>query len=59
MKFRATIVLELNAGSLTEAGKKVDDLVSHAETADMDAKSVDVVTPPGSPGVTIPPPAAG
>jgi hypothetical protein len=60
MKFRATVVFEFNASSLVDAGHKVDDAVKHAgEESDMDAKSIDLVTPPGSAPVTIPPPAAG
>jgi hypothetical protein len=60
VKFRATIVFEFNADTTSDAGRKVDDAISHArETSQMDAKSVDVVTPPGSPPVTIPPPATG
>jgi hypothetical protein len=60
MKFRATVVFEFNASSIVDAGHKVDDAVKHAdEESDMDAKSIDLVTPPGSAPVTIPPPAAG
>jgi hypothetical protein len=59
MKFRATIVFEFNADTTSEAGRKVDEAVGHAlENQQMDAKSIDVVTPPGSPAVTIPPPPA-
>jgi hypothetical protein len=58
MKFRATIVFEFNAGSMEDAGEKVSDAVSHAsETDGMDAKAIDLMTPPGSPPVTIPAPA--
>jgi hypothetical protein len=57
MKFRATIVFEFNAGSMEDAGQKISDAVSHAAEADqMDAKSIDLVTPPGSLPVTIPAP---
>jgi hypothetical protein len=60
MKFRATIVFEFNAGSIEDAGQKVSDTVDHArEAAGMDAKTIDLLTPPGSPAVTIPPPATG
>jgi hypothetical protein len=55
VKFRASIVFEFNADTTSDAGRKVDDVLSHArETSQMDAKSVDVVTPPGSPAVTLP-----
>ena len=57
MKFQATIVFEFNAGSVVDAGQKVDDVVRQArEGAEMDAKSIDVLTPPSSPPVTIPRP---
>jgi hypothetical protein len=60
MKFRATIVFEFNAGSIEDAGQKVSDTVDHArEAAGMDAKTIDLLTPPASPAVTIPPPATG
>ncbi len=60
MKFQATIVFEFNASSLVDAGHKVNDAVKHAGQSDeMEAKSIDVVTPPGSAPVTIPPPVAG
>jgi hypothetical protein len=60
MKFQATIVFEFNASSLVDAGHKVNDAVKHAgEADDMEAKSINVVTPPGSTPVTIPPPMAG
>lgn len=56
MKFQATIVFEFNAGSIVDAGHKVNDAVEHAQDADeMKARSITVMTPPGSPPVTIPP----
>jgi hypothetical protein len=60
MKFRATVVFEFNASSIVDAGQKVDDAVKHAgEESEMDARSIDLITPPGSVPVTIPPPATG
>jgi acid stress-induced BolA-like protein IbaG/YrbA len=57
MKFQATIVFEFSASSLVDAGHKVNDAVTHALEADeMEAKSIQVVTPPASVPVTIPPP---
>jgi hypothetical protein len=57
MKFQTTIVFEFNASSLVDAGRKVDDAVKHAkETDEMETKSVDLLTPPGSAPVTIPAP---
>jgi hypothetical protein len=38
----------------------VDDAVSYAgDKGDMDARSIDLITPPGSTPVTIPPPSTG
>jgi hypothetical protein len=60
VKFRATIIFEFNADTTSEAGRKVDDALGHArENSRMEAKSVDVVTPPGSPAVTLPAPVSG
>ncbi len=60
MKFQATIVFEFNASSLVDAGHKVNDAVVHAaEAAGMEAKSITVVTPPGSPPVALPAPSIG
>jgi hypothetical protein len=60
MKFQVTIVFEFTAGSIVDAGHKVNDAVTHAQEADkMEAKSISVLTPPGSPPVTIPAPMAG
>jgi hypothetical protein len=56
MKFKATVVFEFAASSIVDAGQKVNDAVEHArEAAEMDAKTIDLVTPPGSPPVTLPP----
>jgi hypothetical protein len=60
MKFQVTIVFEFTAGSIIDAGHKVNDAVRHAQEADeMEAKSISVLTPPASPPVTIPAPTAG
>ena len=57
MKFQATIVFEFSASSFVDAGHKVNDAVRHAaEADDMEAKSISLVTPPGSAPVTISPP---
>ncbi|HWC28246.1 MAG TPA: hypothetical protein VG474_16770 [Solirubrobacteraceae bacterium] len=57
MKFQATVVFEFNASSLVDAGQKVDDAVEHAAQAEMEARSISVVTPPASAPVSVPPPA--
>lgn len=56
MKFRAMVVFEFNASSLVDAGHKVDDAVKHAQEADeMEAKRIDLQTPPAGPPVVLPP----
>jgi len=60
MKFQVTVVFEFNAGSIVDAGQKVNDAVEHArEASGMEAKSIGVLTPPASTPVTIVPPTAG
>jgi hypothetical protein len=55
MKFRATVVFEFAASSIVDAGQKVNDAVEHARKAEMDARTIDLVTPPDTPPVTLPP----
>jgi hypothetical protein len=55
MKFQASITFEFQARSLADAGEKVNDAVRHAKEADaMEAKSIEVRTPPSGPPVTVP-----
>jgi hypothetical protein len=55
MKFQAMVTFEFQANSLVDAGHKVNDAVNHAKEADgMQAKSIEVRTPPSGPPVTIP-----
>lgn len=47
-------MFEFDASSLVDAWHKVSDAVKHAREADeMDAKTIQLVTPPGSVPVTI------
>jgi hypothetical protein len=60
MKFQATLVFELKADSIAEAGKKVNQLLKFAEDEhDMAAKAVELRTPPAdlstAPPVILPP----
>jgi hypothetical protein len=60
MKFQASVMLEFKAGSISEAGRKIDALVgSAAADHDMDTKVVDLRTPPSDasppPAVVLPP----
>jgi hypothetical protein len=46
MKFQATVTFEFQAGSLGEAGEKLDDALEQAkERGGMEAKSVELRTP--------------
>jgi hypothetical protein len=54
MKFHATIVFEFNAHDLAEAGgERVNALLEQASDASLEAKSLELTTPPGTP-VTLP-----
>ena len=53
MKFNATIVFEFNAHDLAEAGERVSALLEQAKDASLEAKSLELATPPGTP-VTLP-----
>ena len=53
MKFHATIVFEFNAHDVAEAGERVNALLEQAGEASLEAKSLELTTPPGTP-VTLP-----
>jgi hypothetical protein len=53
MKFHATIVFEFNAHDVAEAGERVNALLEQARDASLEARSLDLATPPGTP-VTLP-----
>lgn len=53
MKFHATIVFEFNAHDLAEAGERVNALLEQASDASLEAKSLELTTPPGT-TVTLP-----
>jgi hypothetical protein len=60
MKFQASVVFELKADSIGEAGQRLNDLLNLAEDEhDMAAKSVELRTPPvdvsTGPPVILPP----
>jgi hypothetical protein len=57
MKFRATLVLDLEAPSIAEAGEKLNELVEHAKrNSEMDVQDVQLGTAPKSEPVTLPTP---
>ena len=53
MKFHATIVFEFNAHDVAEAGQRVSALLEQAADADLETRSLELATPPGTP-VTLP-----
>ena len=53
MKFHATIVFEFNAHDVAEAGERVNALLEQAGDASLEAKSLELTTPPGT-SVTLP-----
>ena len=60
MKFQASVVFELKADSIGDAGQKLNHLLKHAEDEhDMAARTVELRTPPADlstvPPVMIPP----
>ena len=63
MKFQASVVIELKAGSLAEAGRTLDEIIERAEVEHgVTAQAVDLRTPPAgastAPQVFLPPPAS-
>jgi hypothetical protein len=55
MKFRATVVFDLQASSIAEAGDKVNALVEHAKSeGEMDVRDVQLGTAPKSEPVALP-----
>jgi hypothetical protein len=55
MKLTATIVLSLQAGTLAEAGAKLDEALAPAQAhEDIEIKRVDLQTPSGGAPVTLP-----
>ena len=53
MKFHATIVFEFNAHNVAEAGERVNALLEQARDANLETRSLELATPPGTP-VTLP-----
>jgi hypothetical protein len=55
MKVEATIVLKLQANSLSETGAVLDDVLARArERGDVDVEQVNVTTPAGATPVSLP-----
>jgi hypothetical protein len=58
MKFRATVSFEYNAHDVEEAGRRLNALLEHAREQELEAKTLELSTPPST-LVTLPPVAAG
>lgn len=55
MKLQATITVSFQAGSLADAGAKLDDVLARARKRDdIDVEAVDVHTPVGAGPVSLP-----
>ena len=54
MKFHATVVLEFNAPDVGEAGQRLNELLEHAAERELDTRSLELSTAPGT-LVTLPP----
>jgi len=54
MKFHATVVFEFNAPDVGEAGRRLNELVERAAEHQLETKSLELSTPPGT-VVTLPP----
>jgi hypothetical protein len=54
MKFHAAVVFEFNAADVGEAGRRLNELLEKARERELEARSLELSTPPGTP-VTLPP----
>lgn len=55
MRFQATVVFELQASSIGEAGQKLQELITWAkEREQVEAKDIDLRTPPAQEPVVLP-----
>jgi hypothetical protein len=53
MKFHATVVFEFNAPDVGEAGERLNELLEQAHERQLETRSLELSTPPGTP-VTLP-----
>ena len=54
MKFHATVVLEFNAPDVGEAGQRLNELLAHAAEHELETRSLELSSAPGT-LVTLPP----
>jgi len=53
MKFHATVVFEFSAHDVAEAGERLNELLAHAAEHQLETRSLELATPPGT-AVTLP-----
>lgn len=53
MKFHATGVFEFNAHDIGEAGERLNELLAYAAERQLETRSLELATPPGT-SVTLP-----
>jgi hypothetical protein len=53
MKFHATVIFEFNVHDVAEAGERLNSLLEQARDASLEARSIELATPPGT-SVTLP-----
>jgi hypothetical protein len=53
MKFHATVMFEFSAPDIGEAGRRLNELLEQAREHDLEPRSLELATPPGTP-VTLP-----
>ena len=53
MKFHATVIFEFNAHEVSEAGERLNELLAYAAERQLETRSLELATPPGT-SVTLP-----
>ena len=53
MKFHATVSLEFNAHDVSEAGERFNQLLAYAAERQLETRTLELATPPGT-SVTLP-----
>jgi hypothetical protein len=61
MKFHATVIVELNAHDVGEAGERLNELLAYAAERQLETSSLELATPPATSVTrpTIPPGSSG
>ena len=48
MKFHATVIFEFNAHDVGEAGERLNEPLAHAAERQLETRSLELATPPGT-----------